>query len=115
MSTMRCFRAAASLARLISLEREGSRVAEGYFPAQAHQSLWVRLQESTGQLVLTGSDPLGSEEQAAEIPRSQAEALLAVTAGRVGYEKTTLPVGSPEAGTSPIRCECVIWLPPGRG
>jgi CYTH domain-containing protein len=97
MSVIRRFRVASSLARLISLDREGSRVAEGYFTPGAEQSLRVRLQESTGQLILSPSDQEGSGEQAAEIPLSQAEALLAVTAGQVGYEQSTLPVGSHEA------------------
>ena len=93
----RSFRVASSLARLISLEREGSRVAEGYFPAQADQSLSVRLQESIGQLLLIPSHQERSGEQVAEIPLSQAEALLAVTAGQVGYVQTAVPVGSSEA------------------
>src|SRR4051794_1117452 len=97
MSPLRRFRVASSLARLIGLERAGSRTAEGYFPAQADQSLWVRLKESTGQLVLSGSEQSGAGEQVAEIPASQAEALLAVTAGQVGYEQTAVPVGSHEA------------------
>ena len=82
MSPIRSFRVAASLARLISLERGRSPVTEGYFPPQAHQNLWVRLQESTGQLILSRSDQERAGEQVAEIPYSQAEALLAVAAGR---------------------------------
>jgi CYTH domain-containing protein len=97
MSPLRRFRVASSLARLIGLERESSRVAEGYFPAQAQQSLSVRLQESIGQLILIPSDHERSGEQAAEISPAQAEALLAVTAGQVGYEQTVIPVGSHEA------------------
>jgi CYTH domain-containing protein len=96
MSTSRRFLVASSLARLISRERDGHRVAEGYFPDQSNRALHVRVEDRTARLILVATDAETSGEQAIEVPLAQAEALLEVTAGQLSYVHTSLPVASQE-------------------
>jgi hypothetical protein len=46
-----------------------------------------------GQLILVSNHPNGPGEEVADIPRSQAEALLELTAGQVEYLSVSLNVG----------------------
>ena len=89
----RRFLIAASLARLIRHEQGvTSRIVEGYFPARPDRDHFVSLAPERCCLVLgPAHDGTGSEEHT-EIPRSQAEALLAVCEGKVGFECTTVPL-----------------------
>src|SRR5215212_5525010 len=86
----RRFLVASSLARLIRKEQGvASRIVEGYFPPQPDRDHFVSLEPGHAYLVLA---PLGGagEEERTEVPRSQAEALLAVCAGKVGFECTVV-------------------------
>ena len=88
----RRFLVASSLARLIRKERGmAGRIVEGYFPPRPDRDHFVSLEPGHAYLVLA---PLGGAEEAerTEVPRSQAEALLAVCAGKVGFEGTIVPL-----------------------
>ncbi|GEO15792.1 hypothetical protein [Microvirga aerophila] len=94
MSTTRRFLLASSLARLIEKERGGHRVIEGYFPIHADRSAFVQVTGQAGSLVLVTSGPSGVRNEPTELPQSQAEALLDVTAGRVEYLRSDLSIGT---------------------
>lgn len=93
MPQSRRFLVAAALARLILREREGVHVIDGYFPERLDRTLLVRLEEHGGGLLLVTP---GSEAVRADIPRSQAEALLAVAAGQVAYVRSPLSADRPD-------------------
>src|SRR4051794_16251552 len=85
----RRFLVASFLARLI--RKEGGvagRVVEGYFPARPDRDHFVSLEPGHSYLVLAPAKEGAGEEERTEVPRSQAEALLAVCAGKVGFECT---------------------------
>src|SRR3954471_19421534 len=93
----RRFLVASSLARLI--RREGGvagRVVEGYFPARPDRDYFVSLEPGHSYLVLAPAREGAGEVEQTEVPRAQAEALLAVCAGKVGFECTIvrLPGGT---------------------
>jgi CYTH domain-containing protein len=94
MSTTRRFLLASALARLIEKERGGHRVIEGYFPIRADRSAFVQVTGQTGSLVLVTSGPGGVANEPTELPRSQAEALLDATVGRVEYLRSDLSIGT---------------------
>src|SRR5689334_9268748 len=95
MSPSRHFLIAPSLARLLSREQTGSRVAEGHFPETAGRALSVCIENHTGSFVLADLLPGASGESAiAALPLAQAEALLEAAAGQVGYVRTTLTIDS---------------------
>jgi CYTH domain-containing protein len=94
MSLSRHFLIASSLARLLSREQPGPRVAEGYFPQTSGRTLYVCIEDDTGSLVLADAPPGVSGEAVAELPLAQAEALLEAAAGQVGYGRTTLRLHS---------------------
>jgi CYTH domain-containing protein len=94
MSVTRRFLLASSLARLIEKERGGHTVRQGYFPDHSGRSPHVQLEGSTGQLILVPDRANGAIEEVANIPRSHAEALLDVAAGRIEYVSTSLDLGS---------------------
>jgi CYTH domain-containing protein len=96
MSTTRRFLLASSLARLIMRDRGGERCTEGHFPERAGRTAFVRLEHDSASLVLASTDPSFALEEAAPIPRAQAEALLEATAGQVDYLRTSLIVGRQE-------------------
>src|SRR3712207_5230003 len=86
--TQRRFLIASSFARLI--RKEGGvagRIVEGYFPARPDRDHFVSLEPGHAYLILAPVGGAGAEERT-EVPRSQAEALLAVCAGKVGFECT---------------------------
>src|SRR3954451_8990209 len=88
----RRFLVASSLARLIRKEQGvAGRIVEGYFPPRPDRDHFVSLEPGHAYLVLA---PLGGagEAERTEVPRSQAEALLAVCAGQVGFEGTIVPL-----------------------
>src|SRR4051812_13398243 len=93
----RQFIIAPSLARLIEKEREGRRVRQGYFPDRPDRGTHVQLEEETGRLILVSNPPNGPVEEATDIPRSQAEALLELAAGQVEYLEVSLTIGSQRA------------------
>jgi len=88
----RRFLVASSLARLIRKEQGISgRIVEGYFPDRPDQEHYVSIEPDHAYLVLAPVGGAGEGERT-EVPRSQAEALLAVCAGKVGFEGTILPL-----------------------
>lgn len=97
MSTARVFLLAPSLARLIEKEREGRLVRQGYFPDRPDRGTHVQLEQETGRLVLVSNHPNGPVEEATDIPRAQAEALLELAAGQVEYLEVSLNIGSQTA------------------
>src|SRR3954453_11921933 len=93
----RRFLVASSLARLI--RREGGvagRIVEGYFPARPDRDHFVSLEPGHSYLVLAPAREGAGEVEQTEVPRSQGEALVAVCAGKVGFECTIvrLPGGT---------------------
>jgi CYTH domain-containing protein len=97
MSTARVFLLSPSLARLIEKEREGRHVRQGYFPDRPDRGTHVQLEQETGRLILVSNPPNGPVEEATDIPRSQAEALLELAAGQVEYLEVSLDIGSQTA------------------
>ena len=94
MSITRVFLLASGLARLIEKERAGQRVQQGYFPEHHDRSTHVRLSGDAGHLVLASHGAEGPVEDAAEISRAQAEALLELTVGQIAYLSISLTVDS---------------------
>jgi len=94
----RRFLVASALARLIRKEQGVvGRIVEGYFPARPDREHFVSIEPGHCYLVLAlGREGAGAEERT-EVPRSQAEALIAACAGNVGFECTiiALRVGRP--------------------
>src|SRR3954447_19850023 len=88
----RRFLVASSLARLIRKEQGvAGRIVEGYFPPRPDRDHFVSLEPSPAYLVLAPLEGAGGAERP-EVPRSKAEALLAVCAGKVGFEGTIVPL-----------------------
>jgi hypothetical protein len=84
----RRFLVASALARLIRKEAGVTeRIVEGYFPPRPDLEHFVSIEPGHSYLVLVPK-PVGSLEERTEVPRSHAEALLAVCAGKVGFECT---------------------------
>ena len=80
----RRFLIATSLARLIGKEQGvAGQVSEGYFPAHPHRDQFVSLEPRHCYLVLATTKEGAEAVERTELPRSQAEALLAVCAGEV--------------------------------
>src|SRR3954471_7914920 len=85
----RRFLIASSLARLIRKDcGMAGRIVEGYFPARPDRDHFVSLEPGHAYLVLAPDREGAGAEERTEVPRSQAEALLAVCAGKVGFECT---------------------------
>jgi CYTH domain-containing protein len=94
MKTERLFLIAPSLVRLILRERLVSKtVVEGYLAPASERTHFIRLEPSGCNLVLQVSGPDGSSEQRTKVPSTQAEALLEVCSGKVGYRRTHIRVG----------------------
>ena len=87
----RHFLIATSLARLICKEQGvAGQVSEGYFPAHPHRDQFVSLEPRHCYLVLATTKEGAEAVERTELPRSQAEALLAVCAGEVTFECSIL-------------------------
>jgi CYTH domain-containing protein len=82
------------LARLIEKEKGGERVRQGYFPDRPDRGTHVQVEGETGHLILVTNGPHGAAEEAADISRPQAEALLDLAAGRIEYSSVSLNIGS---------------------
>lgn len=92
MTTERRFLIPSSIARLIQKDQgTGVRVAEGHFSSNVGRSQFVRLDAEGCHLVLLTRGAEGtSAQERTEIPRSQAEALLDVCAGKIAYDRSDL-------------------------
>src|SRR5215218_1592116 len=87
--SQRRFLISASLARLIRKEQGvAGHVIEGYFPVRPDRDQFVSLEPGHCFLVLTTTKEGAKAEERTELPRSQAEGLLAVCAGQVGFACT---------------------------
>jgi CYTH domain-containing protein len=100
MSITRRFLLAPSLARLIEKERGSSRITEGYFPDRSDQSIYVRVEEGTGTLILVTLGSGAPVEVPVGLPRPHAEALLGLAAGGVDYRRIDLTIGAHRAHVS---------------
>jgi len=90
----RRFLIASSLARLIRKDcGMAGRIVEGYFPARPDRDHFVSIEPGHAYLVLAPAREGAGDEERTEVPRSQAEALLAVCAGKVGFECTIVRLG----------------------
>ena len=85
MSTTRVFLLASALARLIEKERGGQLVRQGFFSERSNRSAHVQVAGETGHLILVSQPSASPLEEPVEISRSQAEALLDLTDGRIEY------------------------------
>ena len=95
MVGVRRFLIASSLARIIRKERGvEARIVEGHFPGQFGRTHFVSIEPGHAFLVLRDVDVEGGlAEERAEVPPRHAEALLDVAPGRIGYERSRLPLG----------------------
>lgn len=93
MNRERVFLIASPLARLVRRDAGvASRKVEGYFPAHPERIHFVRIEPEANHLVLVqGAE---AREDAVEVPKSQALALLDVSAGRIGSERSVLRLHS---------------------
>src|SRR5215210_1930396 len=91
----RRFLIASSFARLIRKETSvAGSIVEGYFPARPDRDHFVSIEPGHSYLVLAAIKDGSLEEERTEVPRSQAEALLAVCAGKVGFEATIIQLSN---------------------
>jgi CYTH domain-containing protein len=98
MPVTRRFIIASPFARLIHRERGSENVTEGHFVPQAERQSSVRFQGGRAHLILTSFDALPEAgDDITDLPRVHAEALLDVSAGRVEFLRSRLPLGSHEA------------------
>ncbi len=89
----RRFLIASALARLIRTEQGvAGRVVEGYFPPRPDREHFVSIEPGHSFLVLASRQGGPEADERTEVPRSQAEALMAVCAGRVGFECSLVPL-----------------------
>jgi CYTH domain-containing protein len=92
MPVERRFLIARSFARLIRKERGTiGRAVEGYFATSGDRVHFVSIASGRCELVLTRPQEGGSAvEERTEVPRSQAEALLDICAGKLAFDRTQL-------------------------
>ncbi|WP_201863986.1 hypothetical protein [Microvirga soli] len=97
MTVRRRFLLAPSFARLILRERGGLLHVEGFFREQRDHSVWVRLEENRGLLILRRVGLDGEAEDQTDIPVAHAHALLDVCAGEIEYIRTVLQIDEAHA------------------
>jgi CYTH domain-containing protein len=94
MKIERVFRISPALVRVILRDRPVStNVVEGYLPRAPGKTQFVRLEPAGSHLVLQASTDGGTVEERTKIPTAQAEALLQVSEGKVGYRRSQLRIG----------------------
>src|SRR5690349_10097480 len=92
MPTTRVFLLASSISRVIARERSGETITEGFFPDSRNRTMFVQLRGDSADLHLISDEPSRPAEAAA-IPSAFAQALLAVVAGQLEYNRTRLLIG----------------------
>ena len=102
MGIIRRFLLAPSLARLIEKERAGHHVTEGYFADQPRGSTCVRLEEGIGSLILVRHGSGEQVEEPTDLPRSQAEAMIAGVVRRHERVKGWTREGEPYHANDPV-------------
>ena len=94
MKIERVFRISPALVRVILRDRPVStNVVEGYLPRAPGKTQFVRLEAAGSHLVLQVSSDGGMVEERTKIPTAQAEALLQVSEGKIGYRRSQLRIG----------------------
>jgi CYTH domain-containing protein len=94
MKIERVFRISPALVRVILRDRPVStNVVEGYLPRARGKTQFVRLEAAGSHLVLQVSSDGGTLEERTKIPTAQAEALLQVSEGKIGYRRSQLRIG----------------------
>src|SRR5215207_5994436 len=94
MKIERVFRISPALVRVILRDRPVStNVVEGYLPRAPGKTQLVRLEAAGSHLVLQVSSDGGTVEERTKIPTAQAEALLQVSEGKIGYRRSQLRIG----------------------
>jgi len=95
MKPFRRFLLARSLGRLIQKERgAGTRAVQGYFSSDPERVHYVSIDADHCHLVLSASATDAEHpEERTEVPRSHAEALLDVCAGKVAFDRIRLQIG----------------------
>jgi CYTH domain-containing protein len=89
MKVERVFRIAPSIVRMILKERPTvTNVVEGYLRPTPERTQFVRLEASGCHLLLQRLGDQERTEERTKLPTEQAEALLDVSDGRVGYRRT---------------------------
>jgi CYTH domain-containing protein len=102
----RRFLIASSFARLIRRDQDMvGRIVEGYFPARPERDHFISIEPGHCFLVLAPTSETAGVEERAEIPRSQADALLPVCAGKVGFECTIVRL---QGGTEAVLQRFVV-------
>jgi hypothetical protein len=69
-------------------------VVEGYFSPRSDRTHLVRIEQDRSLLVIV--DRLQNETDEVEVPRAHAEALMDVAAGRLAFDRISLPLGDGE-------------------
>ena len=93
MKIERLFRVAPSIVRMILKERlTATYVVEGYLRSTPERAQLVRLEPSGCHLLLQRFGDQERTEERTKLPTEQAEALLDVSGGRVGYSRTLVRV-----------------------
>jgi hypothetical protein len=90
MKIERVFRISPALVRVILRDRPVStNVVEGYLSRAPGKTQFVRLEAAGSHLVLQVSSAGGTVEERTKIPTAQAEALLQVSEGKIGYRRSS--------------------------
>ena len=91
MKVVRRFLLASSLARLITRERQATRIVEGHFPPSDNRLSYVLFEENACSLVLI-TNPGGAqeEEDRTEVPSKQGQFLLEVCAGTLVWHRVAV-------------------------
>src|SRR5215204_6148126 len=93
MKIERLFRVAPSIVRMILKERlTATYVVEGYLRSTPERTQLVRLEPNGCHLLLQRLGDQKRTEERTKLPTEQAEALLDVSGGRVGYRRTLVRV-----------------------
>jgi CYTH domain-containing protein len=89
MKFERVFRISPSIVRVLLKDRPTTtNVVEGYLQSTPERTQFIRLEATGCQLILQRSGDQERNEEHTKLPTRQAEALLDVSQGRVGYRRT---------------------------
>jgi CYTH domain-containing protein len=93
MKFERVFRIAPAIVRVLLKERPATtNVVEGYLPPTPERTQFIRLEASGCHLLLQRSGDQARSEERTKLPIEQAEALLDVSQGRVGYRRAQVRI-----------------------
>ena len=93
MKFERVFRIAPAIVRVLLKDRPATtNVVEGYLPPTPERTQFIRLEANGCHLLLQRSGDQARSEERTKLPIEQAEALLDVSQGRVGYRRTQVRI-----------------------